>query len=112
MPKWCDAKVVRKQIWTEGLFTISIAAQGLIPHKPGQFLHLALPIEDDKIVNRPYSVASPAGDQVEFFIVMVEEGQLTPRLWVADGGVTTFSFPNDPPADSHWITRQNQKSSG
>ena len=112
MPKWCDAKVAKKQVWTEGLFTISVSAPGLIPHKPGQFLHLALPGEGDKIINRPYSVASPAGDQVEFFIVMVEDGQLTPRLWALEEGdhvmvserpAGRFTLDHAPKSETIWL---------
>jgi ferredoxin--NADP+ reductase len=31
-------------------------------------------------LHRPYSVASPSGPEIEFFIVRVEQGLLTPRL--------------------------------
>ena len=80
MPKWCPAKVVEKKIWTDGLFTLTIESDNVQAFSPGQFLHLALGDEENR-VNRPYSVASPHGKQLDFFIVRVDDGELTPRLW-------------------------------
>ena len=79
MPKWCSAKVVDKRIWTEGLFTLRVATDEVQPFLSGQFLHLGLypngyKDDDSKIINRPYSVASPHGQELEFFIVLVEDG--------------------------------------
>ena len=85
MPKWCPAKITRKHIWTEGLFTLHVECPGLKPFVPGQFLQLAM-MDGDKRINRPYSVASPHGTTVEFFIVKVDDGELTPRLWALDAG--------------------------
>lgn len=111
MPKWCDATIVEKKIWTDGLFTISITANDVNDFEPGQFLQLA--VEDgDELVNRPYSVASPSGDVLEFFIVVVEDGQLTPRLWklekgdnlkVAQRAAGSFTLKKSPPADNLWL---------
>ena len=112
MPKWCTATVVEKQIWTEGLFTISIESNEVLPFQPGQFLHLAVRNSDEKIINRPYSVASPHGKRLEFFIVVVPEGKLTPRLWELEQGsellvsqkaAGRFSLKHSPPAESLWL---------
>ena len=85
MPNWLPAKVVKKDVWTEGLFTLHVDCPGLKDFTPGQFLQLAV-VEGENRINRPYSVASPHGDVVEFFIVLVEDGELTPRLWQLDVG--------------------------
>ena len=111
MPKWCDAKVVRKQIWTDGLFTIEIESPDVKAFEPGQFLHLALG-DEQKRVNRPYSVASPHGETIEFFIVRVDDGALTPKLWALDEGATLqvsekaagrFTLKHTPPAKNLWL---------
>lgn len=43
----------------------------------------AEPVEDDKLIQRPYSLASSKSQlrQLEFFISQVKSGQLTPRLF-------------------------------
>ena len=85
MPKWCPAKVTRKDVWTDGLFTLHVQCPELKSFTPGQFLQLAV-VEDDKRINRPYSVASPFEETIEFFIVLVEDGELTPKLWALEPG--------------------------
>ena len=111
MPKWCDATVVAKKVWTDGLFTISITAEDVSDFEPGQFLQLAVEDGED-LINRPYSVASPAGDVLEFFIVVVEEGQLTPRLWKLEKGDSlkvsqraagSFTLKKSPAAECLWL---------
>jgi ferredoxin--NADP+ reductase len=117
MPTWCDATIINKKIWTDGLFTITIKADGVQPFEPGQFLQLGVYPEGetgnhDAIINRPYSVASPHGDSLEFFIVLVPDGELTPRLWnldvgdsllVNDKGAGRFTLQKTPPADHLWL---------
>jgi ferredoxin--NADP+ reductase len=111
MPKWCDATVVDKKIWTDGLFTISITADQVQEFEPGQFLQLAVQ-NGAELINRPYSVASPSGDVLEFFIVVVEEGQLTPRLWKLEKGDSlkvsqraagSFTLKKSPDAECLWL---------
>ncbi len=67
---------------------------------------------DDKRVNRPYSVASPHGKTLEFFIVLVETGQLTPHLWrlnpgdkvdVSQKAAGSFTLGHCPEAKSLWL---------
>lgn len=68
---------------------------------PGQFFRLGLPKPDGtpsarpagkpgriRYTRRAYSIASAPGakDAAEFFVVRVEEGALTPRLWELDIG--------------------------
>lgn len=117
MPKWSQATVVDKKIWTEGLFTIRVQVSEIEPFLPGQFLQLGVFDEDvasdeRKLVNRPYSVASPHGDHLEFFIVLVEEGELTPRLWqlekgdhlqVSQKGAGSFTLQKTPAAENLWL---------
>ena len=111
MPKWCPAKVVAKKVWTDGLFTLSIQSKDVQSFEPGQFLHLALGDEENR-VNRPYSVASPHGDTIEFFIVVVEDGELTPRLFqlnegddvtVSERAAGSFTLKKTPEAEILWL---------
>ncbi len=117
MPKWYPATVVEKRIWTEGLFTIRVSASEVMPFVPGQFLHLGVfpdghDGDESKLINRPYSVASPHGDELEFFIVLVEEGELTPRLWKLEPGSSlqvsqraagSFTLKKTPDAETLWL---------
>ena len=109
--KWTPAKVVEKKIWTEGLFTLKISAPQVNPFQPGQFLHLAM-LEGDDRTNRPYSVASPHGAELDFFIVLVEDGRLTPRLWALEPGdelevseraAGSFTLAKTPDAGNLWL---------
>lgn len=117
MPNWCDATITKKKIWTDGLFTITIKADGVMPFEAGQFLQLGVYPQGqvgqrDAIINRPYSVASPHGNELEFFIVVVPEGELTPKLWaldvgdsllVNDRGAGRFTLEKTPDADHLWL---------
>ena len=117
MPKWSQAKVVAKKTWTDGLFTIRVEVDDIEPFLPGQFLQLGVfdrdeSSEDPKLINRPYSVASPYGTHLEFFIVLVEEGELTPRLWrleigdrveVSQKAAGSFTLEKTPAAENLWL---------
>lgn len=109
--QWTNATVERKKVWAPGLFTLSISAPDVAAFEPGQFLQLALTL-DGKRVNRPYSVASPPDRRLDFFIVMVENGQLTPHLWklnpgdpleVSQKAAGSFTLKHCPDANSLWL---------
>jgi len=123
MPNWFQSKVIEKKVWTDGLFTITVDGSGVKEFQPGQFLHLAgFPngiangadeeAREKARVNRPYSVASPHGDQLEFFIVRVDDGELTPHLWnlevgdeieVSDKAAGRFTLEKTPDAENLWL---------
>lgn len=123
MPNWFRSKVLEKKIWTEGLFTISIDGSGVEPFEPGQFLHLAAfpdgvaadadeDTREQLRINRPYSVASPHGETLEFFIVLVEGGELTRMLWdlevgdeieVSQKAAGRFTLERTPDAENLWL---------
>ncbi len=89
---WCRGTVTRKQIWTEGLFTLHVAVDGVMPFEPGQFLQVGVKSDEQSRIYRPYSVASPHGPSLEFYIVRVDDGALTPRLWnLANGDAIEIS---------------------
>ncbi|MFO1066083.1 MAG: ferredoxin--NADP reductase [Pirellulales bacterium] len=108
---WTKAVVERKVIWAPGLFTISIRAPEVAPFEPGQFLQLGLAL-DEKHVHRPYSVASPHGHVLDFFIVKVDGGQLTPTLSelaagdeidVSEKATGSFTLSHAPDGDVLWL---------
>lgn len=112
MLNWCEGRVVSKKVWTPGLFTLRIAVEGVQPFEPGQFLHLGQPQPDGKVVSRAYSVASPHGPELEFFIVRVENGELTPILenleprdtvLVKEKAAGGFTLSKTPAAESLWL---------
>lgn len=70
----------------------------------------AVPSEDDKLIQRPYSIASSKVQkkQLEFYISQVKSGQLTPRLFNLEPGdrlyvskriVGTFKLADTPPGN-------------
>lgn len=108
---WICSEITDKKIWTDGLFTIQVRAPGVKEFEPGQFLQVGLSV-DEKHVHRPYSVASPHGELLEFFIVLVEDGELTPLLYdkqvgdqidVSDKGTGSFVLSKSPSAQTLWL---------
>lgn len=109
--KWTRGIVQRKVVWADGLFTLEIQAPDVSPFEPGQFLQLGFQQEDGHL-HRPYSVASPHGQTLDFFIVMVEDGKLTPRLWrlepgdevdVSEKAAGSFTLKHCPDASTLWL---------
>lgn len=82
--QWIPGEVVARKVWAEGLFTLSVRCE-VSPFEPGQFLQLGVE-RDGKHIHRPYSVASSHGESLDFYIVLVEEGELTPQLWAMQVG--------------------------
>ena len=110
-----NARVVEKQLLHDTLAIFRIAYEGEGPKKdfePGQFANLALVAPPDpeaeakaaeqpperrrparvKLVRRAYSIASPPSEKrwLEFYIVAVDEGALTPRLFDLEVGDRLF----------------------
>ena len=109
--KWCPGIVVQKKIWADGLFTLEIDVDGVQEFLPGQFLQIGYQNGQDH-VHRPYSVASPWGQRLEFFVVRVEDGQLTPWLWqlvegseidVNHRAAGSFTLAKTPDAEVLWL---------
>lgn len=117
MPQWCTGNVVDQKIWSPGLFTITVATDEVAPFLPGQFLQLGVfpdghDGDESALINRPYSVASPHGAKLEFFIVTVPDGELTPRLEKLVSGSTlqvskkaagSFTLKKSPEKKHLWL---------
>jgi ferredoxin/flavodoxin---NADP+ reductase len=109
--EWTKGIVRSKKVWAPGLFTLTIEAPEVQPFEPGQFLQLGFE-RPDRHLHRPYSVASLPGRLLEFFIVLVDNGQLTPLLWQLNPGdgidvsrkaAGGFTLQNCPAASTLWL---------
>ncbi len=75
--KWHEVKVLENKVWDEGLVTIKYDWSP--DFEPGQFVTAAHP-DDDPPERRLYSIASAPGQLLELYVVMVDDGHLTPRM--------------------------------
>jgi ferredoxin--NADP+ reductase len=80
-----NARLVRREDETESLAYVWVRFDGdATPFEPGQYMTIGVFV-DDRIVQRPYSVASSprvAGvDGYEFYVRLVQGGLFTPLLW-------------------------------
>ncbi|EMF5056151.1 ferredoxin--NADP(+) reductase [Serratia marcescens] len=79
MAEWVNGKVTQVKQWTDGLFSLVVNAP-IDPFTAGQFAKLALEIDGER-VQRAYSyVNAPDDTNLEFYLVTVPEGKLSPRL--------------------------------
>lgn len=79
MAEWVNGKVTQVQHWTDGLFSITVNAP-IDNFTAGQFAKLALEIDGERI-QRAYSyVNAPSDPNLEFYLVTVPEGKLSPML--------------------------------
>lgn len=109
--KWTVGVVQSKTIWAKGLFTLKVAAPDVVPFEPGQFLQLGLELDEGE-VKRPYSVASPHGAVLDFYIVEVDGGKLTPHLnrliegdsiLVSEKAAGSFTLSHCPNGQTLWL---------
>ncbi|MBS1207014.1 MAG: ferredoxin--NADP(+) reductase [Proteobacteria bacterium] len=79
MAEWVTGKVTKVQFWTDALFSLTVHAP-VHPFTAGQFAKLGLEIDGER-VQRAYSyVNAPSNPDLEFYLVTVPEGKLSPRL--------------------------------
>ncbi|UXY10847.1 ferredoxin--NADP(+) reductase [Kosakonia sp. ML.JS2a] len=79
MADWVTGKVTKVQFWTDALFSLTVHAP-VLPFTAGQFAKLGLEIDGER-VQRAYSyVNAPGNPDLEFYLVIVPEGKLSPRL--------------------------------
>ncbi|VAX76210.1 Ferredoxin--NADP reductase [Serratia symbiotica] len=79
MSEWVKGKVLKITRWSNRLFSLTMEAP-IAPFIAGQFTKLALEL-DGITVKRAYSyVNAPSSANLEFYLVLVPDGKLTPRL--------------------------------
>ncbi len=78
---FCRAELLERINFTDELALFRFRPDKSLNFKPGQYATIA--VEDgDKLIQRPYSIVSPPYEPtLEFFIELVPDGGLTPRLW-------------------------------
>jgi len=114
MSKWVEGKVVDKQLWTDRLVTLRIAAPE-VSFIAGQFARLALPAPSgakEPMLGRPYSFVNPPDRAPhEFYFNVLPEGPLSPRLaalatgdpvWLLDRANGFFCATELPDAAALW----------
>ena len=73
-------RVTSRRDITSKLWVITIRPEKQIPFIPGQYITIGL-AGVSKIIERPYSlVSSPRDPDLEFFVELVPDGQLTPQV--------------------------------
>jgi ferredoxin--NADP+ reductase len=77
------------------MFSIRPDGGKKLEYRAGQFAVLGLPADpenpDGQWIRRAYSIVSaPGASDVEFYVVLVETGALTPRLWKLKKGDGVF----------------------
>lgn len=76
---WLSGEVVEKTQWNERLFSLRIRAE-FKDFISGQFVRVALDIDDERVA-RPYSLVNKPGDDlIEIYFNIVPEGPLSPKL--------------------------------
>jgi len=85
MAEWVNAEVKEVKNWTDALFSLRVTAP-IDPFTAGQFAKLALEVDGER-VQRAYSyVNAPQDPLLEFYLVTVPEGKLSPRLQALQPG--------------------------
>ncbi|MEM9881584.1 MAG: ferredoxin--NADP reductase [Planctomycetota bacterium] len=102
-----NATLVERRAVHEDLavFRVKYSDHDVPAFEPGQFATLGLPDPSGdetsrpgrgpRLVRRAYSIASPATqtDALDFYIVRVDDGRLTPSLWDVTPGDTLYLNP-------------------
>jgi ferredoxin--NADP+ reductase len=90
---WQVGKVIDRTDWNERLFSLKIAVD-IGPYLAGQFIKLAMSLQDKRVA-RAYSIINPPGsDYIEVLAVTVPDGQLSPALHLLQpGDVIDVSVP-------------------
>jgi len=81
---WVRARVAARRQWRPGLVSLTLDDLPLSSPAhdfvPGQAFSLGLPDADGHLISRPYCACSTPGAPLQFFVVMVPDGSLSPRL--------------------------------
>ena len=77
-----DAQTVTEvKHWTDRLFSFRVSRPQSLRFRSGEFVMIGLLKDDGRPLLRAYSIASPAWDEeLEFYSIKVQDGQLTSRL--------------------------------
>jgi len=88
--KYVLGRVVSRREISPELWVVRVQPSEKISFQPGQYVTAGLP-GPTRMIERPYSVvSSPEEPELEFFLELVPEGQLTPQLYQAPVGGEVF----------------------
>jgi ferredoxin--NADP+ reductase len=84
--------LINRVDFSEDLALFRVRAPDSIDFTPGQYATVGLKEDGERSpLLRPYSVgAVPGATELEFFVELVDDGKLTPRLWDLDPGATLW----------------------
>lgn len=85
MAAWVNARVEKVTNWTESLFSIVVTAP-IDPFTAGQYAKLSLEVNGERVVRAYSFVNAPSNTQLEFYLVLVPEGRLSPLLYALKPG--------------------------
>ncbi len=90
MAEWLQGKIVENRHWTNKLYSLKVKVENYPSFTAGQFTRIGIKL-DDKLIARPYSlVNSPQAEYLEFYSIVVEEGELSPPLHELKEGDTVY----------------------
>lgn len=111
MTHWVDGRVFQVQHWTDNLFSLQIEAT-VAPFVAGQFTKISLEVNGIRL-QRAYSyVNAPQNPLLEFYLVLVPDGQLSESLYrlragdklqVAKQASGFFVLSEIPDCDTLWM---------
>ncbi|VFP81283.1 Flavodoxin/ferredoxin--NADP reductase [Buchnera aphidicola (Cinara kochiana kochiana)] len=111
MSQWLKANVIKLKKWKNNLFTLVIQAP-INSFVAGQFTKLSYVNSDKKRIQRAYSFINPPHDKnLEFYILLIKTGQLTPRLYdiyhhkiyIAKNSFGFFTITELPSKENIWM---------
>lgn len=85
MAAWVNARVEKIINWTDSLFSIIVTAP-VAPFTAGQYAKLALEINGERVVRAYSYVNAPHNPNLEFYLVLVPGGKLSPSLHALETG--------------------------
>ena len=89
--KYTTERITWMHRWAPTLFSFRLSRAAAYQFTPGQFARLGVRKEDGQFAWRAYSLCSASGaDHLEFFSVVVPQGEFTSRLCAYDVGATVL----------------------
>jgi ferredoxin--NADP+ reductase len=106
--KFSRGLVTARRDLSDDLWVIKVRPECELAFRPGQYATLGVQV-NGKLVERPYSiVSSPEEEELEIFIELVPEGDLTPHLYQLQQGAevvvrrkTKGIFLREAPVEAH-----------
>ncbi|ATZ10088.1 ferredoxin--NADP(+) reductase [Erwinia amylovora] len=111
MAVWVNARVKKVTDWTDSLFSLTVTAP-IDPFIAGQYAKLALETDGERVVRAYSYVNAPRSPDLEFYLVTVPEGKLSPKLHALQPGdevmITAdaqgfFILDEIPPCETLWM---------